>query len=390
VAIAAATTAVLCGCSSSRAAKSPASAGSPRTSTSVTVPLSQAVLGTHDTPPGTTYLAKESGPQTLDDLTQTDTNGAAERQQLTAAGFQGAYRSLFVGITSGSAADPAHSIASFALIFPDSTAARSAHAILDNTVRKSSVVSKPLHTPGLGDQGGTAFVAPLTALAGNSYYLSWQKGPVVFALIDGGADAAVDQQTALDLARQLSTEAIGQQPTDASRLVLQPAIAPSGTLLDRTRSGPKRAADFGASPADQLQLQKLGITSGYGNIYLSAGLLHPTAAATANSAAGNAVTSEAQQYRDPTAAASAYHLFVQREQKLFNGHPVTTLHTAGLGDEAYGFRYVDHRTSGDVTGIGYIWRHGDLVLTIDQVGTPTFTKTDQAGQLARRLDKRLH
>ncbi|GAB3667448.1 hypothetical protein GCM10027596_36500 [Nocardioides korecus] len=350
------------------------------------VTLAKAVLTPGEAPAGTSYLKKDSGPQSLTDVFHDSKDAPALRAKLKASGFRGAYRTLFVGTPGLSSLGAAQrSVANFSLVFGTPAAAAKGRTRLDSAIKVTGSAT-PLPDPHLGTSD-TAFKAPLAQLHGSTYYYSWQQGPVVRVLIDAGGTHGTSATTSLALARTIAAHpATNPATATAKSLVLQPTEAPHGTQYVAAKSGPRNASDFG-QPSVAADLSKLGLTSAYSALFLSPGLAHPQPGRT--SAPTNVVSSQAQAYDNDTDASRAYHVFIDRQRKTLQGHPATLLTDNTLGTERFGFKYVDHKPTGDITGISYYWREHNLVLSISVVGSPTFATDAATRALAKTIDARL-
>lgn len=389
VATAMAVAVALAGCGShATAAKHQRAGSTPTASPTVTnVQLANAVLGAADAPPGTTYLKKQSGRQSLADVLHSGKDAAANQAKLRASGFRDAYRSLFLGTPStADLGANQRTLGSYALVFPDAAAARKVAKLLAASTRSSGTSVHALADPRLGEES-IALQSPLPSLGGSTFYYSWVQGSAVRVLLDGGGPQGTDARSSLALARRLAATP-GSAPgsdTPAGSLVLQRAEAPARTSYDGAKSGPRTAADFGGLSRTLIRLK---MRSAYAALFRTSGL---TQQKSNGSSPTNVVSSQAQRYTSVTNASRAYHVFVDRQKKLFQGHrEATDVDSNGLGSEGYGFRYVDKKAGGDIVGIGYFWRVGNLVLSLSVVGSPKFATETQARALAEKVDSRLH
>ncbi|MCW2867108.1 MAG: hypothetical protein JWR20_1296 [Marmoricola sp.] len=377
------------GCGGSEpAARTPGSANTARTTPSTGddtaggARLKDAVLTRDQAPAGTKYVAQQSGPQSLEDLLHTGSDAAQARAALQEAGYEGAYRSLFQG-TVGLARFAAgqRSVASFALVFPSADAARRGRALLDRTAAASGTGARRLPAPGLG-QASTAIQAEVTQLRGSSFYYSWQQGTTVRALIDAGGSTATDASASLALARRTAARSPGNAPV-ARQLVIPGSSAPAGTAFQPSRSGPRRASEFG-TPGTAKALVRLGLRTAYASLFQSSGLVKPRAGK--NAAVTNLVSSSAQAYDSAAHASDAYHLFLARTRATFEGQRFSTVDSSGLGAEGAGFQYLDESQGRKVNGVRFLWRSGDRVLDLAVVGSAAFAQEKVARALANEVD----
>jgi hypothetical protein len=368
------------GSSGNGAASSGTGAGSP-------VKVSDAVLKAGDAPVGTTFVDNASGPRTLADLVKGDEQAAHEIALLKQAGFRGARQAIFTGLQLPASVKQGHLVASFAVVFGNARSAAKGMSVLGKSATAAGQSPTPVSTVGLGSHAEGLHVS-LTTFPGDSYVFVWQQNNTVRVLIDAGGNGVVTQPAALRLARHMAgVQRHGDSSAgDAAHLVLQRADAPADTNLVRVRSGSRTAAQFTTAKADAARLQRLGFLAGYTNQYLSSGLAHPTTSGN-DKRQSNYISSQAQQYADGVSAQRAYQLFRDREAALFNGK-ATSVSTDGLGKNATGFLYVDHKPSGDLNGYAYFWRSGSLVLSLFDVGTADFATEKVAHGLALTMAKR--
>lgn len=345
------------------------------------------VLGAADAPPGTTYLPKASGPQSLESLVKGDQDATRETTLLRAAGFSGAYLGVFRGLQLSQATQKGHFTASFVVVFGSADAAVAGLRILGPTAASTGQSSTPVPTTGLGSHA-QGLRLQLSAFPGQSYLFAWAQDNTVRILIDAGGTGIVQEPAALALAQRVAAQRRGTTSTaaDAAALVLAPADAPRDTTLIAKRSGPRTASQFTKKAADSKQLTQLGYVAGYARQYLSAGLAHPTTSGGPGQQ-GNYLASEAQAYTNTQSAQRAFAVFRAREDKLF-GTKATRVDTSELGAQSTGYRYVDKRPTGDLTGYAFYWVRGSNVLTLFDVGTAAFASHDTALRLARLMDSR--
>lgn len=374
--------------SSDSGASAPAGSLSTGGSPAVSAALKDAVLRATDAPAGTTYVAQQSGPQSLEDVLHTGNDPAAARAQLQRTGYEGAYRSFFQGAEGLSALTAVQrSVATFALVFPTPDAASRARTQLDTTAKASGLNTRSLPDPRLGD-ASTAVQSDVAQLHGASFYYSWQQGTAVRVLIDIGGQSATNQTASLALARRMaaSPAAAATATTPASALVLQRADGPRGTIYSAAQSGPRKSSDFGSAKVGT-SLAGLGLRSAYATLFLTPGLANPGTGT--NSVVTDLVSSSAQKYQTASDASSAYHVFLDREKQLFQGQKVAVLDSNGLGSEGAGFSYSDQSQGRTVTGVRFLWRSGDFFLDLALAGSPTFATVQAARALADKVDHRL-
>jgi hypothetical protein len=378
------------GCSSSGTKTAASSAGpgtAAGTGTAAAGPATsaQTVLHSFDAPSGTTYLASASGPQSLQQLVKGDQDAAKEIALLKQAGFRDAYLSIFTGLQLPASVTHGHFVESFAVVFGSPSSAVSGLDVLTRTALTSGQRNGTAPTTGLGPHARGIRYA-ITTFPGDSYLLAWAQGNTVRLLIDGGGTGVVTAAAALQLAQRVYAAPIaGATGTAlAARAVLPPGDAPAGTGLTAARSGARTLAQFAPAKADAATLRRLGFVVGYTRQYLSPGLANPSSAPPADARQSNYIASQAQHYDGPADAQRAYVLFRARELKLL-GSQAVRLATPALGPNATGLRYVDHRTTGDLIGYAYFWRHGPFMLSLFDVGTSGFASTSTALGLAHTM-----
>lgn len=360
------------------------SAGStpPVTAGTGSIVSKQAVLRPADAPAGTRYLASASGPRTIADLVKGDQDAAKESALLHKAGFQNAYLSILTGLQLPESVLRGHLVASFAVVFGTPSAAVTGLGVLARTAAATATKPTPVAVSQLGPHVQALHIQ-LNTFAGDSYLICWQQHNTVRVLVDAGGTGVVSLADATRLAHTVAA-ADDRQVTaeDAPKLVLQPAAAPADTTLAAARSGSRTVTQFAPAKADTARLRQLGFAAGYVNQYLSAGLASPHPPSTQSSRRqSDYIASEAQQYSSHGAAKQAYTLFSSREQRLLRGQAATVPLT-GLGPDAGGFRYVDHKRGGDLIGYAYFWCEGNLMLTLFDVGTTSFATPATAQHLA--------
>lgn len=360
---------------------------SPAPASSWRRPLSALVLQPAEDPPGTIYLAKSSGPQTLGTILHGDQNAAQERALLQQAGFKGAYIALFAGLRLPAPVASAHIVVSSAAVFPSQNAATKALAV-SNTVATPTQTPQPVPADGLGPHA-RGVRATLTAFPGEEFIYLWTEGNTVRVLIDAGGTGVVQQAAALDLAHAVARQhATGTAvAADAGSLVLQPTQAPAGTEPVPSRSGRISVTQFSPAHIDATRLTQLGFEGGYVIRYLSAGLAHPSThtMSPSNARQSNYIASQAQQYVNDTAAQRAFAVFRTRENDLFASRG-TPLATAGLAPDSFGYRYIDNRTTGSLTGYVFYWCRGPYVLALFDVATQSLVSEVEARELADMMN----
>lgn len=345
----------------------------------------RAVLQSADAPAGTKYVPDASGPQSLQQLVKGDKDAAKEISLLEQAGFKDAFLSIFTGLQLPASVTRGHFVESFAVVFTSPGSAAQgldvlARSALANDQRRGSTA-----TTGLGPHARGIRYA-MSAFPGAAFLFGWAQGTTVRLLIDGGGTGVVTAATALALALRVhAAEPAGATGAAlASAAVLAPGDAPPDTQPIAARSGARTLAQFAPAAADAAALRRLGFVAGYTRQYLSSGLANPTGAAPTTARQSNYIASQAQHYAGPADAQRAYVLFRARELKLL-GNQATSEATPGLGPDATGLRYVDHRAGGDLVGYAYFWRHGPFLLTLFDVGTSGFASTGTALDLARTM-----